>query len=87
MQNTRTNELMVGEMDALRGAIPPEDRGPTFTVGDVHRIKGYHYKIVELGPNRLVFAPHGLQRDGGKPEKDDYKSRRRGQPSTGPQPG
>ena len=85
MQDIRTNELMAGDsLDDLREHIPEEDQGPTFETGEVVRVKGYYYCVVEIQPNRLTFAPHGPRKDGhGSPlvdfDKLDRKARRPGQ--------
>ncbi len=60
MQNTRTNDLVLGEtMKELFEQIPEDDRGPVFRVGDVVPIKGYGYKVVRIKKNGLTFRPHG----------------------------
>ena len=60
MQNTRTNDLVLGkDLDEIRERVPVEDRGPTFKVGEIVPIKGYGYRVTGIKRNRLFFKPHG----------------------------
>lgn len=60
MQNLRSNELLSGgSIDDLERAIPPEDRGPVFFLGEIVDVKGYGYRVTGLKKNRLFLKPWG----------------------------
>lgn len=70
MQDTDLNKLRVGKsLEHLRGLIPEEHRGPTFEEGEVVRLRGYYYRVVELAEDRIVLAPWGRSKVGHKDEE------------------